>query len=383
MTQQNPPVALEEPSRRPWMVALPLVIVVLLAAGWSAFWFYAASSTEAALVAWTEREARLGRTYRCSRENLGGFPFRFELRCVDPSAEFRTGNWPALMAAKDFVVVAQIWQPNLLIGELVGPLTIGAPDQAPALSLNWSVAQASLRGLPLDPQRVSVALDQASIAAADAGVQTMLATAGRVEMHGRIASGSARDNPVLDLAVHLTQASASRLGSFAAVPFDADIEGVLTGLKDVSPKSWGDAMRGLQAANGQLDVTRARLVQGEVVATGAGKLHLTPRGALDGELQVTVVNIDKLLPALGIDRLVAGLVPQGTIERLAPNLDRLLPGLGGVLRGGAAAPAARGIEALGSRTELEGKSAVTVPLRFSDGAVLLGPFRIADIPPLY
>jgi hypothetical protein len=38
---------------------------------------------------------------------------------------------------------------------------------------------------------------------------------------------------------------------------------------------------------------------------------------------------------------------------------------------------------LGSRTELEGKSAVTLPLQFRDGLVSLGPFRLAEIPPLY
>ena len=166
------------------------------------------------------------------------------------------------------------------------------------------------------------------------------------------------------------------------MPFDADIEGVLLGLKNLSPRSWPETLRGLQAANGQLQITRARLRQGDVVAVGAGTLRLTPRGALDGELQLTIVNIERLLPALGIDRLVAGLVPQGALDRLAPGLDRLLPGLGGALRGNA--PAAKaGIDALGSRTELEGKSAVTVPLRFSDGAVLLGPFRLTNIPPLY
>ena len=78
--------------------------------------------------------------------------------------------------------------------------------------------------------------------------------------------------------------------------------------------------------------------------------------------------------------MVSQLVPQGTLERLAPGLDRLMPGLGGG-PGGIAAKGA--IDALGKRTELDGKSAVILPLRFSDGAVLLGPFRLTEIPPLY
>ncbi len=382
MNLQDQPEISKGRKRRPWVVALPLAIVVLIAAAWSAFWFYAASATETVLADWRAREAALGRYYRCGSETVGGFPFRFELRCSDPSAEFRAGNPPAALKAKDFAVVAQVWQPMLLIGELVGPLMIGETGAPPALSLNWSLAQASLRGLPLAPERASVAIDHLALAEVSGSAQNLLASVGRLELHGRLASGTARENPVLDLVANLSQASAARLGELAAVPFDADIEGVLLGLRNLSPRSWVETLRALQAAHGQLQITRARVRQGDVVAVGAGTLRLSPRGALDGELQLTVVNIEKLLPVLGIDKLVTGLVPQGTLDRLAPGLDRLVPGLGGVLRGNA--PAAKaGIDALGSRTELEGKSAVTVPLRFSDGAVLLGPFRLTNIPPLY
>jgi hypothetical protein len=174
------------------------------------------------------------------------------------------------------------------------------------------------------------------------------------------------------------------LGELAARPFDADIVGVLRGLKNLTPKSWPDALRALQAANGRLDITRAQMKQGEVRAVGNGSLSLTPRGALNGELKVTITNFEKLIPLLGIDRMVSQMVPQATLDRLAPGLDKLVPGLGGVLRGNASGPAAKAaIDALGARTELDGQSAVTVPLRFSDGAVLLGPFRLTEIPPLY
>lgn len=384
MTQQDPTVPYEGRRRRPWVVALPLAIFVLIALAWSGFWFYALSMTETALADWQAREAALGRTFHCGKQSIGGFPFRFELRCVDPSARFDSGVQPMALAAKDFVTVAQIWQPTLLIGELVGPLTIGEADKPPALSVSWSLAQASLRGMPIEPERAAVVIDQLTVAGLDRGAQTMLANAGHVELHGRIASGSARDNPVLDLALDLSQASASRLGALAATPFDADIVAVLRGLKNLTPKSWPETLRALQAANGRLDITRARVVQGDVIATGSGSLGLTPRGALDGELQVTIVNFEKLIPLLGIDRAVSQLVPQGTLERLAPGLDRLMPGLGGVLRGNSSGPAPKAaIDAFGKRTELEGQTAVTLPLRFSDGAVLLGPFRLTEIPPLY
>ena len=91
MTQQDSTLPSERRRRRPWVVALPLAIFVLIALAWSGFWFYALSTTETALANWQAREASRGRTFRCGKQSIGGFPFRFELRCVDPSARFDGG----------------------------------------------------------------------------------------------------------------------------------------------------------------------------------------------------------------------------------------------------------------------------------------------------
>ena len=39
------------------------------------------------------------------------------------------------------------------------------------------------------------------------------------------------------------------------------------------------------------------------------------------------------------------------------------------------------VAALGRRTVLDGKPAVTFPLRFADGTVFLGPFKVAQLAP--
>lgn len=371
--------------RRPWLIALPLVLVAAIGLGWTAFWFQAASVSRSVLAGWQENEATLGRTYTCAEQDVGGFPFRFELRCSQPTAELRSATPPTTLAAKEAVVVAQVWQPALVIGEATGPLLVGEVGTPPVLSINWSLAQASLRSLPTDPERLSVVLDRPLATSLEGSTAGLLGQANRAEFHARIAGGSARRDPVLDLALTLDQALAPGLGRAAAVPLDLDMVGVLRGLPSLSPRSLKETLRALQAANGRLDVTRARVQQGDIVATGTGRLGLSPRGALEGELQLTVVNADKLLPLLGVDRLVTQLLPQATRDKLAPGLDKLMPGLGNVLRG-ASGPAAAGgpaAEALGPSVELEGQRAVRVPLRFSDGAVMLGPFKVGQLAPFY
>ena len=72
------------PRRRLWPVFLPLAFVVVLALGWSGFWFLAAGAAETRIAGWREREANSGRFYNCERQTVGGFPFRIEVRCIDP-----------------------------------------------------------------------------------------------------------------------------------------------------------------------------------------------------------------------------------------------------------------------------------------------------------
>jgi hypothetical protein len=50
---------------------------------------------------------------------------------------------------------------------------------------------------------------------------------------------------------------------------------------------------------------------------------------------------------------------------------------------GNSALAAMGASMLGQPAELEGRQAVTLPLRFADGVVFLGPLRVGQMAPLF
>src|SRR5262249_15947221 len=119
------------PRRRRWPVFVPLALVVALAILCSAFWFFSPSAApprlgapaaEATTSGWREREAKVGLIYNCDKQTIGGFPFRFELRCADPSIELRRDDPPVALKAADLVVVSQVYQPTLLISEFSGPM---------------------------------------------------------------------------------------------------------------------------------------------------------------------------------------------------------------------------------------------------------------------
>ena len=139
----------------------------------------------------------------------------------------------------------------------------------------------------------------------------------------------------------------------------------------------------MQAAGGRIEIVRARVQQADTIAVAEGALGLTPAGRLDGELRLTVAKLEKLLPALGLDRMLARENASPQVNSAFLALDRLLPGLGNVARQNAGPALVAGINMMGQPTELEGQRAVTLPLRFNDGAVSLGPLLIGSMPPLF
>jgi hypothetical protein len=390
------------PRRRPlWRLFFMPVLLLIAAAAWSAFWFYSASKVDETADAWRAQEARSGRIYDCARRSVAGYPFRLEVRCdgVSVSLVSQTAGQAATQApitAKlgEILVVSQIYDPKLLIAEFSAPATISGPGQ-PSMIANWSKARSSVAGLPGVPRRVSLVFDDPSIDRTDVSPRAPLARARHIELHGRLIDGSAADHPNIETVVRIEQGSVQEIHPLLAEPFDAEVRAILTGLKDVSPKPWPRRFREIQAAGGHVEIVQSRIQQGELIAVASGSLGLSAEGRLDGELQMTVAGLDKVIAALGIEKILDEGVPQATLDRVAPGvktadvnnmlgaLDRAIPGLGKVVKQNANVAAAAGINALGKDAMLEGKQARSFPLRFVDGAMFLGPLKVAQIPALF
>ena len=366
------------PRRRLWPVFVPLALVVVLAIGWSGFWFLAVGAAETRIAGWREREANSGRVYNCERQTVGGFPFRIEVRCVDPSIELRRNEPPVALKASDLVVVSQIYQPTLLISELTGPMTIAEPGQSPNYIANWALGQSSVRGTPAAPERASIVFDRPTVDRVGSAQATVL-KADRIEVHGRIAEGSVTGDPVIELVFRLTGATAPELHSFMRQPIDSEITAKLYGLADFSPKPWPVRFREMQARGGKIEITRARVRQGEAIAASAGTLGLTTRGGLDGQVQVTILGLESIVRSLDLDRAMS----QGNLGSAIGALDRLIPGLGQVARQNAAPGILAALRGIGRPGTLDDKPATTLPLRFNDGQILLGPFPVGRVPPLF
>lgn len=378
----NPaPAPLAPPRSRRWLyLTLGIVIAV---AGWTAFWFYAADRAKQAMAGWLEREIRLGRTYSCDGQSLGGFPFRIEVRCAGAGVELHNMQPPLSVRMGDVLVAAQIYQPTLLIGEWGAPITIAEQGRQPNMTGSWTLMRTSVRGRPRAPERISLVFDDPAFDRFNGGKPERIAAAKHAEIHARMASGTVQDRPVVDLAFSARQLSAADIYPLMAQPTDADVDLTLRGMKDLSPKPWAVRFREIQESGGKIDVKTARIAQAEWLATGSGALGLTANGRLSGEIRVTVAGLDKLLQQIGVDAMSR---PGPTADKLNSAfeaLDRIAPGLGNLARDRAAPALAAGAAMLGQPTELEGRKAVALPLRFDDGKVYLGPLKIGETQALF
>ena len=395
-------MSLTSQRRSLWRLFIAPALVVVAALAWTAFWFFAASQVDVSADAWRAQEAKSGRVYDCARRSVAGFPFRLEVRCDGASVSLRlqtagqsAAQGPVTAKLGEILVVAQVYDPKLLIAEFRAPATLSERGGSPSMSVNWSKARSSVVGLPGIPQRASITFDDPEVNRVDGSMLRPLAQAKHIELHGRLAESSAPDHPVIETALKIESGSVQEMHPLLAQAFDADARTLLSGLNDVSPKPWPERFRELQAAGGHLEIVQSRIAQGDVLAVAAGTLSLSARGRLDGELQMTVAGLEKVIPALGIEKMLDEGVPQATLDRVAPGvktqdinnllgaLDRAVPGLGKVVKQNANVGVAAGINALGKEAMLEGKKARAFPLRFADGVVFLGPLKVGQIPPLF
>ena len=238
-----------------------------------------------------------------------------------------------------------------------------------------------MRGTPATPERASIVVDGLKLEGATAG--QVLFDSRRAEFHARMQYGSWPHNPAIDLAVKLAAAAAPTIHPMMAQPLDADIMAVLHGMKDFVGEA--DAGAPARVAGRRAGGSRSRARASRRASSSAnanGTLALTQRGRLDGALQLTVAGIERFLPAIGGE--------QGSslnLSRVAPALnaiDRAVPGLAQRVPPQKQQTLQAGLLALlGQPAEIEGKRAISVPVRFNDGAATFGPIPLGRVPPAF
>lgn len=376
------------PARRRRMWPVFAVVAVALALGWFWLWYFAASVTDRTLSGWVAREAAAGRVYSCGKQSVGGFPFSIEAHCVGATAQVKGAEPPFTATAKDVTFSAQVYRPTQLVGDITGPLTLSDPGQPPSLIANWSRAELSVYGVPPEPDSFAAVADQLQLDRVAGGNTEMLFTADHIDFGANLVDGSPRNNPVVGAVLRFNAASAPTLHPLLTDPLQGEIDVVVRGFKDLSPKHWSTRFREMQASGGNIEIKSLRIERSDALIVGTGTLTVNEHGKLDGLIRVAVIGVEKIVPLLGIDRLIGRGIDRLTGTGNQPSqglnaLDRIVPGLSGVVRDNANASIVESIKKMGQPTEIDGKQAILLPLRVSDGAMFLGIVPLGEIPPLF
>jgi hypothetical protein len=356
---------------------------VAIAVIWVWLWYFAAAAADRTLAGWLQREAAAGRVYSCGSQSFGGFPFKLAVHCDDVGIEVRNTQPAYTLAARTAIFGAAIWQPTRLVGDIVAPLTFAEQGQSPRLVANWVHGRITVGGIPPNPDSASFLFDAPRIDRITADAEhNELFKADRAEATGRVNGGTPSDHPVVEVTASVGGLLAPTLHPLLGAPLNIKLDAVIRGFDDLAAKPWADRIREMQAAGGGIDIKSFRLAQGsDIIIVGTGKLTVNDHGKLDGALGLAIVGIERIVPLLGIDRLIA----QG-IDRLSGGgnvLDRLAPGISGVIRENANIGVVENLKKMGQPTSLDGRPAVALPLRFVDGAVYFGVLPVAQIPSVF
>lgn len=343
---------------KPWLVIVPLAVLVALGIVWSAVWFYAANRAEREIDAWMGREAQLGRIWSCGERSLAGFPFRFELRCQKPTLETRGGDRMRFTAVSA-QAVAQIWAPNHLVAEFTGPGRVEDLNTGALYAATWSLVQMSGVGdLSGQPQRFSlqahdVKLEQPATATTAA---SPIGGAHLFEFHARRAASTDGKPDGIDYAAGVTGAESALLAAFGVSgPLDAALQGTVTAAADLRPMPVAQRLRAWAEAGGALRLERLTITTPQVAASATGLLSLGRAGRLNGSLD---------LGFAGLNDLVQGLGKAGAIPRES------------ALIVGALAMA-------GKPGTVAGRSGTTFALTFEAGTLKLSGLPVGHVPPLF
>ncbi len=264
-----------------WLGVTAIVLIVLWSAGHA---FLVGQADQA--IAGLAQDPNVPVRTDCQDRETGGYPFRIEVRCSSVSLVPADPRRPRIDLA-DITGVALIYNPGHGIVEAASPATI-APVAGPPIVLNWRSARASGRYWPGGFTRLDAVVEEVSGFLGDATARQRIANAAHGELH-------IRANP--DEPAAFDGALTVKGLQWAALPnVSAAIDVLVTARPaDGVPRLAGTAAAsGFTASGARLDIQRATIDLGPVVADISGMLTLDDQGLANGDLQVTMIGAEHI-----------------------------------------------------------------------------------------
>ncbi|WP_300527118.1 DUF2125 domain-containing protein [Maricaulis sp.] len=323
---------------------LPIAAIVLLLAGYSGYWFYAAGRVGEEMRAWILDKEEAGYEIEYTDLRVSGFPYRFQIQLTEPHfrAPASDGGWDARLAGVQ--ANALPYDFSHWIVSFDGPLVLDSGD---VMEINASSARMSRKsGRDGRTQRIGAEIRDLTLRAVSGEPPAVEA------IDALVLSGLVGDDDSLRLRVE-----ANGLKARDGDPGEPGLtrafgETAQLARTDLIVTEWAALARDGNAAawsqaGGRMQIVQAQLEWGPAQVSGEGDLTLDRQARPDGRISLRIADPDALTDALVEGEVIAA--ANGEALRLATML----------------AP--------------RSSEGVSLPFTLRDGAVYLGPVRLGSL----
>lgn len=323
-----------------------LVVLLVLSAVWSGYWFAGSTALKSAADQWFADQAAHGIIAQKTALTVAGFPNRFDLtvegvKLADPQTGY---GWEAPFAQ----ILAMTWKPWHIIAALPPTQTLRLPDQD--IGLTSTRLMASLRARPsLSVPLEEIVLDGTALnATSTKGWSTGLATL--------IFAIRADHSQPAAYDIALTATSITPDPAFLkALPPASDLPPEIA-LVSASLSARLSAPMDRNAAQTKpsltaLDVRDARATWGPLALSAQGQIAPDTEGYAAGRITIQITNWQRLIPLL----VAAGAVT----PQVAPTVENML----------------KAMAQQGGKPDV-----LTLPLILEKGRMSLGPLPLGPAP---
>ncbi len=278
------------------------ILVALIIGGWSAYWAVGRGIVSDVIRNGVKVAEAKGGSLECGEQQLGGYPFRFELTCT-PFRMNKDGEWYFINELRG---VALAYKPTHVIFEASGPAEMNYGQQGPAYSADWKTAQASVVAEDGKPAKIDGVIKEPKLAYT-VGDQSVKLDAELTEVHIRRVEDNAE---ALDFAIVVKGLTAGAVTN--EVPLDMDLVMQLphgAKLLDGKVRKPADLMVDEEL---KIGLSNLHLKSGDFSIKTGGDLVIDEQGRLSGTLPLVVTGIHQL------EQVLQPLFPQGskTLESL-------------------------------------------------------------------
>ena len=334
-------------------LAVPFIIVGLLLAVWTGWWFWLTDQVETRLTAQVEVLQQDGWTITHAPVSTTGWPFRTRVSMRQAEILAPSGHG---VAAPALVAEASSWNPGHWVVVAPDGLTLTRADKGRIAiagdGLRFSISHLRDRFPDLRAEMI-----RPTFTTLEGAEPFPIASAERIQLEARphLTDGVASTDE-LDVLFRLVEARGRPGGPVEGATrqgmLSADIEGTIVGASRLQGMDSAGVFSAWTAAGGRFTAVRGRLKAGDSTAViSSDTLAAGPDGRLQGALALTAEQ------------------PVAAIAGLARSRS------GAVNRVGAAGAAAA--------TAATGERPVDLVVQFRDGRTWLGPFALAPAPRLF